>query len=68
MTEIADNVVFLPRPSTLTSEQQQHWSAEAAYWKAQAEAAAQALEYAERRREGALRILGLLALEEGLNG
>lgn len=47
-----DNVIYLPVPKELTPEQVQHWE--------------ESLEYAERLRENCLRILGRLAVEDGL--
>lgn len=47
-------IIYLPRPKELTDEQKAHWTAE--------------LEIAERRVEDCMRILGYLALEQGLEG
>lgn len=47
-----DNVIYLPPPKELSQAQIDHWE--------------QALETAERMRENALRILGRLPFEAGL--
>lgn len=47
-------IIYLPRPKNLTDEQKEYWTAE--------------LETAERRYEDCMRILGYLALEDGLEG
>lgn len=67
MTE-RDNVVYLPVPQTLTPEQRVHWHDQAAYWACREEDAERALEYAQRQRENALRMLGMIATEQGLEG
>ena len=59
-------IFYLPTP-ILTNEQRQHWQTQAAYWCVNEEAATMALEYAQRQRENALRMLGMLA-ERGLEG
>lgn len=61
-------IVHLPVPETLTPEQRQHWHDQAAYWGVHEEAAAKALEVAQRGRENALRMLGMLGIEKGLQG
>jgi hypothetical protein len=60
-------VIYLPVPEQLTSEQRQHWQSQAAYWGVREEDAQTALEYAQRQRENALRMLGMLGVENGLN-
>lgn len=60
-------VVYMPIPQ-LTSEQRQHWQEQAAYWAVHEEYAERALEVAQRGRENALRMLGMLATEKGLDG
>ncbi len=52
--ETMGELIYLPRPRELTPEQKTHWETE--------------LEQAERRVEDCMRILGYLALEEGLEG
>lgn len=47
-------IIYLPRPKELTPEQKAYWEGE--------------LELAERRVEDVMRILGYLALEDGLEG
>jgi hypothetical protein len=59
------NVVYLPIPK-LNEQQREHWQAQAAYWGVTEEHAAKALEVAQRGRENALRMLGMLAAERGL--
>ena len=54
-------VVYLPVPDKLTAEQKQHWLDEAARWGVIEEEAA-------RNREEALRMLGMLGIERGLDG
>lgn len=49
-----DNVILLPPPKELTPEQRAHWE--------------DTLEVAERLRENALRMLGRLGTEKGLEG
>lgn len=61
------NIVYLPTPKTLLPEQRQHWQDTAAYWGCREDDAATALEYAQRQRENALRMLGMLATERGLS-
>jgi len=61
-------VIHLPTPETLTPDQRQHWFDQAGYWGEQEEAAHRALEYAQRQRENALRMLGMIATERGLEG
>jgi hypothetical protein len=62
-----DNVVYLPIKPT-TPEQRQHWLDQAAYWLVKQEDAERAVEYAGRQRENALRILGMIGVENGLQG
>lgn len=64
--ETRDNVVYLPVPHELTGDQREYWHEEAAYWAIKEEDAYQAVEYAGRRREAALRMLGMLGAERGL--
>lgn len=47
-------LLFLPPPKELSPQQREHWE--------------QTLETAERLRENALRVLGRLPLERGLDG
>lgn len=47
-------IVYLPAPTELTPEQREHWESQ--------------LEAAERAVETAKRMLGLLAVEKGLEG
>lgn len=61
-------IIYLPTPTDLTPEQREHWHEQAAYWAVRQEDAERALEYASRRRESALRILGMLGAENGLIG
>ena len=63
-----ENVVYLPVPAELTPEQRQHWFEQAGYWGEQEEIANRALEYAQRQRENALRMLGMLGVEQWLEG
>ena len=51
--ESVDNVYYLPAPTELSSSQIEHWKL--------------TLENAERLRENALRMLGRLPTEVGLN-
>ena len=60
-------VVYLP-VEPKTPEQRQHWQDMAAYWAVKAEDAERALEFAQRQREGCLRLLGMLGTEAGLEG
>lgn len=53
-------VVYLPVPE-LSTEQRQHWHEQAAYWAIKEEDALTALEYAQRQRQAALRMLGMIA-------
>jgi len=53
MAEHLDNVRYLPVPKELTPEQRAHWEHQ--------------LEVSERAREYALRMLGRLGVEKGLN-
>lgn len=57
-----------PKPESLTPEQRQHWLAEAGYWGEREEIAQADLEQAQRKREDALRILGMIGVERGLEG
>jgi len=61
-----DNVRYLPVPRQLTPEQRQHWRDQAAYWGVKEEDSMTALEYAQRQRENALRMLGMIETERGL--
>lgn len=54
-------IIYLPTPDELTPEQKQHWLDEAAYWGVVEEDAA-------RKREDALRMLGMIGIEKGLEG
>jgi hypothetical protein len=63
-----ENVTYLPIPETLTAEQREHWQSQAAYWGVREEDAMAAVEYAQRQREHALRMLGILSVEHGLEG
>ena len=54
-----DNIIYLPTPEHLTPEQRQYWLDQAGYW-------GEMQEEAERRREEALRMLGMLGIERGL--
>lgn len=60
-----DNVVYLKFPA-LTPEQRAYWHGQAAYWAVEEETATILLENAQRRRESALRMLGMLGYEGGL--
>lgn len=62
----SENVVYLPTPKDLTPEQCEYWQGQAAYWGVREEDAMTALEYAQRQRESALRMLGMLGVEKGL--
>lgn len=62
-----DNVAHLPVPGQLTPTQRQHWLDQAAYWEVREEDSAKSLEYAQRQRQRALRILGMLPEEKGLD-
>lgn len=53
MYEKVDNVIYMPAPEVLTDEQRRHWE--------------QVYEDADRLRENALRMLGLLGIERGLS-
>lgn len=61
-----DNVINFPTPKRLTDEQQAYWLAQAGYWGEHEEIAMRQLEYAQRMREHALRNLGMLGIEKGL--
>lgn len=61
-------MTYLPIPKSLTPEQREYWQGQAAYWGVQEENAMTALEYAQRQRESALRMLGMLGVEQGLEG
>lgn len=54
-------IIYLPVPNQLTPEQKQYWLDEAAKWGVIEEDAA-------RRREDALRMLGMIGIERGLDG
>lgn len=60
-------IVYLPTPKELTTEQRQHWHDQAAYWAIKEEDSLRALEYAQRQRENSLRMLGMLGTELGLS-
>ena len=60
-------IIYLPIPKTLTPEQRQHWFEQAGYWGEREEDAFRALEYAQRQREAALRMLGMIGVELGLS-
>jgi hypothetical protein len=59
-------IVYLPTPKELTSDQQEHWHTQAAYWAIRQEDAERAVEYAGRQREDCLRMLGMIGVERGL--
>ena len=59
-------IIFMPRPKTLTPEQREAWHQEAAYWEEIGRRALLDYEMAQRRREDALRMLGMLGVEKGL--
>lgn len=59
-------IIYLPTPDKMTPEQRQHWLDQAGYWSEHEEIAQRALEYAQRQRENALRMLGMLGIERGL--
>lgn len=61
-------VIQFPTPESITPEQRDYWQGQASYWCVKAEDAMTALEYAQRQRENALRMLGMLAAERGLDG
>lgn len=61
-------IIQFPVPQEMTGEQRQHWHDQAAYWCVVEENAMTALEYAQRQRENALRMLGMIGVERGLNG
>lgn len=61
-------IIYLPVPNNVTPEQRQHWFDQAGYWGEVEENAQRALEYAQRQREAALRMLGMLGVEKGLEG
>lgn len=54
-------VIYLPTPKKLTPEQTAHWEAEATKW-------GDIEENAYKMREEALRMLGKLGFENGLEG
>jgi hypothetical protein len=60
------NVIYLPTP-VLDAQQREHWQSQAAYWGVHEEYAAHALEVAQRGRENALRMLGMIGVEQGLS-
>lgn len=60
-------LIFMPTPSHLNPEQRVHWREQAAYWACREEDAVAALEYAQRQRENALRMLGMIGVEKGLD-
>lgn len=61
-------VIYLPKPNRLTPEQRQHWHSVAAEAEFEEEKALLDLQRAQRKREDALRILGMLGAERGLDG
>ena len=61
-------IIYLPVPEKLTPEQREYWHSQAAYWGVHEENAEKALEVAQRGRENALRMLGMLGVERGLEG
>jgi hypothetical protein len=61
-------LIHLPTPESITPEQREYWQGQAAYWCIKQEDAMTALEYAQRQREAALRMLGMLGTERGLEG
>lgn len=61
-------VINMPVPEYLTPEQRQHWQDQAAYWGVREEDAHTALEVAQRNREHALRMLGMIGVERGMEG
>ena len=63
----SDNVIYMEVPKQMTPEQRQHWHDQAAYWGVHEEISQTSLEYAQRQRENALRMLGMLANEKGLS-
>ena len=56
----------MPTPESLTPQQREHWQDQAAYWAIKQEDAERAVEYAARQRENALRMLGMIGVENGL--
>jgi hypothetical protein len=63
-----NNIRYLPTPETLTPDQRDHWHTQASYWAVKEEDAERAVEYAGRQRENALRMLGMVGIEQGLQG
>lgn len=61
-----DNVIYLPPPEHPTPEQRAHWHEQAAYWSEVQESSQRQVEYAGRQREEYLRLLGMLAVEKGI--
>ena len=59
-------VIYLPTP-TLTPEQRESWQQDAAYWEILETVAQRHLEHIQRRREAALRMLGMIGTERGLD-
>ena len=59
-------IIYMPTPKTLLPEQRQHWQEQASYWGVREDDAQVALEYAQRHRQDALRMLGMLAVERGI--
>lgn len=59
-------VIQFPTPGELTPEQREYWQSQAAYWGVREEDAFKSLEVAQRSRQKALRMLGMLAVEKGL--
>jgi hypothetical protein len=60
-------VIFMPVPATLTLPQREYWQEQASYWLIKQEDAERALDYAARQRDNALRMLGMLGIERGLD-
>ena len=59
-------VIAFPTPGELTPEQRDYYHKQAAYWGVREDDAYTALEYAQRQRQKALRMLGMLGVEHGL--
>lgn len=59
-------VIYLEVPKQMTPEQRDYWHGQASYWAVCEENALKALEVAQRGRETALRMLGMLGTEAGL--
>lgn len=61
-------IIYLPVPKNMTLEQVQHWEEQEMYWSIRENDSLKALEYAQRQRENASRMLGKIGMETGLNG